>query len=415
VIKAARPDPTKCRVFGPGIERGEAHEPAKFTIEARNCLGDRITSGGHPFVVTVKDPHGANIPAKCADNRDGTYACEYLPQEVGDFTVGITLQGQNVAQAPYRVNIEENSKMASPFKSYMDGPALLPGNKVTELQTFTIHAVYPNGQPKKTGGDLFESMVTDPRGAKLQVNVVDNNNGTWTVTYMPTDPGKYHIEAIQRNPSLRNLFSHIKNSPQDVLIDPGTVAANCIAYGPGLEPGCLDTEPAHFTIEARDKNGLRRKEGGDPFKVEINGPTGPVACDVVDNNDGTYAVTYHPQDAGRHDIAVTLEGKPIKGSTFRVDIAAGAFAGKTIMESFSYVVKAHDKRGKPLTVGGAKITASVKKPNGQACQQTKLEDNKNGSYTVTFKAAEPGVYQVSTKIDGKDIVGSPFDQKIANF
>lgn len=92
----------------------------------------------------------------------------------------------------------------------MEGPALLPGNKVTELQTFTIHAVYPNGQPKTTGGDLFESMVTDPRGAKLPVNVVDNNNGTWTVTYMPTDAGKYHIEAIQRNPSLRNLFDHIK-------------------------------------------------------------------------------------------------------------------------------------------------------------------------------------------------------------
>lgn len=110
------------------------------------------------------------------------------------------------------------------------------------------------------------------------------------------------------------------------MIDPGTVAANSIAYGPGLEPGNLDTEPAHFTIEARDKNGVRRNEGGDPFVVEVMGPTGPVPCDVVDNGDGTYAVTYNPEDAGRHDIAVTLEGKPIKGSTFRVDINAGKFS-----------------------------------------------------------------------------------------
>jgi hypothetical protein len=55
------------------------------------------------------------------------------------------------------------------------------------------------------------------------------------------------------------------------------------------------------------------------------GPTGPVPCDVVDNGDGTYGVTYNPEDAGRHDIGVTLEGKPIKGSTFRVDIVAGMF------------------------------------------------------------------------------------------
>jgi len=157
----------------------------------------------------------------------------------------------------------------------------------------------------------------------------------------------------------------------------------------------------------------KRTEGGDPFKVEVMGPTGPVPVQVVDNGDGTYAVTYHPEDAGRHDIAVTLEGKPIKGSTFRVDVQAGAWAGKTIMESFSFVVKAHDKRGKPLTVGGAKITSSVAKPNGQQCNQTKVDDQRNGSYLITFKAQEPGLYKVSTKIDGKDIVGSPFDQKIA--
>jgi len=395
------------------LEGGEAHNPAPFTIEARNCLGDPITSGGHPFIFTVKDPHGAQIQSKCVDNRNGTYSCEYLPQEVGDYIVGVTLQGQNVAQAPYKVNIEENSKMASPFKSFMHGPGLEPGNKVTEPGVFTIQAVFPNGQKKTTGGDLFECMITDPNRQPLRPQLVDNHNGTWTVTYQPTDPGKYHIEVILRNPSLRNLFDHISNSPKDVLIDPGTVASNCIAYGPGLEPGNLDTEPAHFTIEARDKNGQKRKEGGDPFVVEIMGPTGPVACDVVDKGDGTYGVTYHPQDAGRHDIAVTLEGKPIKGSTFRVDIEAGAFAGKSIVESFSFVVKAHDKRGKPLTVGGARITATVTKPNGQACTETKLDDQRNGSYVVTFKAREPGTYKVSTKIDGKDIVGSPFDQKIA--
>jgi len=412
-IKAAKPDPTKCKCYGPGLEGGEAHEPALFTIEARNCLGDKITSGGHPFHVQVTDPHGATIPSKCVDNKNGTYSCEYLPQEVGDFIVGITLQGAKVANSPYRVNIEENSKMASPHQSYAYGPGLEPGNKVTEPQKFFIQAVYPNGQKKKTGGDLFDCMITDPSRCQLKPQVVDNGDGTWTVHYQPTDPGKYHIEVIQRNPSIPSKFQQIKNSPIDVLIDPGTVAANCIAYGPGLEPGCLDTEPAVFTIEARDKHGNRRNEGGDPFVVEINGPTGPVPAHVVDNGDGTYQVTYHPQDAGRHDVAVTLEGKPIKGSTFRVDVNAGAFAGKSIMESFSFVVRAHDKRGKALTVGGAKLTASVSKPNGQACQHTKVQDHNNGSYTVSFQAREPGVYKVSTKIDGKDIVGSPFDQKIA--
>jgi len=82
------------------------------------------------------------------------------------------------------------------------------------------------------------------------------------------------------------------------------------------------------------------------------------------------------------------------------------------METFYFVVRAHDKRGKPLTVGGAKIKASVKKPNGQNCEFTKLEDNRNGTYTVSYKASQSGLYKVSVTIDGREICGSPFDQKI---
>jgi len=197
------------------------------------------------------------------------------------------------------------------------------------------------------------------------------------------------------------------------LIDPGTVAENCIAYGPGLEAGNLDTEPAHFTIEARDKNGNKMKEGGDPFKVEVQGPTGPVPVDVVDNGDGTYSVTYNPEDAGRHDIAVTLDGKPIKGSTFKVDVKPGAFAGKSVMEYFTFCVKAHDKRGKPLTVGGAKIKCSVSLPDGSVCNKTQLQDCNNGTYIITFHTPVPGKYKVETTIDGKPIVGNPFTTHIA--
>jgi len=412
-IKEARPDPTKCLCYGPGLEGGEAHEPAKFTIEARNCLGDKIPNGGHPFMVTVKDPHGETIPAKVVDQKNGEYHCEYNPVEPGDYVVQVTLGGQPVAQSPYKVNIEENSKMASPFKSYAEGPGLEPGQKCTEPATFTIHAVYPNGQPKKTGGDLFDVHIEDPNLDQVKANVVDNGDGTWTVNYQPTDPGKYHIDVIQRNPAVPLLFDHVKNSPIDVIIDPGTVAENCIAYGPGLEPGNLDTEPATFTIEARDKNGNRRKEGGDPFLVEVQGPTGPVPVDVVDNGDGTYNVTYNPEDAGRHDIAVTLDGKPIKGSTFKVDVKPGAWAGKSVMEYFTFCVKSHDKRGKPLTVGGAKIKCTVTKPDGSLCTKTQVQDCQNGTYIITFKTEIPGQYRVETTIDGKPICGNPFTTTIA--
>jgi uncharacterized protein YfaS (alpha-2-macroglobulin family) len=85
-----------------------------------------------------------------------------------------------------------------------------------------------------------------------------------------------------------------------------------------------------------------------------------------------------------------------------------------VIETFSFVVHASDKRGRPLTVGGAKIEATVTKPDGQQCKETKVDDKNDGTYVISFKAQQGGNFKISTKIDGKEIVGSPFEQKIAN-
>jgi len=155
------------------------------------------------------------------------------------------------------------------------------------------------------------------------------------------------------------------------------------------------------------------KEGGDPFTVDLMGPTGPIHADVVDNGDGTYQVTYQPEDAGRHDIAVTLDGKPIKGSTFHVDIKPGALPGNTIIEWFYFTVRAIDKRGKHVPTGGENVHVQVYKPDGAKCKDTKVEDRQDGTYHVSYKASVSGNYKVEVQVNGKDIKGSPFTQKIA--
>jgi hypothetical protein len=207
-------------------------------------------------------------------------------------------------------------------------------------------------------------------------------------------------------------YDHVKNSPVDVRIDPGTDAANCIAYGPGLEAGNLDTHPANFTIEARDKNGNPRKEGGDKFDVDIQGPNGPIHADVVDNGDGTYGVTYQPDDAGVHDIAVTLDGTPIKGSTFHVDILPGAFAANSSIESISFVVQTRDKRNHNMTVGGAPLKVECTGPKKEKIT-VDLKDHNDGLYTAKYSVkAGKGQYTVNVTIDGNHVQGSPFTQNI---
>jgi filamin len=410
-INPGRADPLQCRCFGPGLEGGEAHKPAVFTIEARNKKGDKIPNGGHPFAVNVKDPFGQPLPVDLRDNNDGTYTCQYNPADPGEHVVEVTLNRAQVAKSPYHVKIDENKDLASPFLSYADGPGLKPGCKNTEPAEFTIYAVLPSGKKKTKGGDTFDVTVEDSNGDLMPVDIKDNGDGTYKVTYQPKDPGTYHVEVVERNPTNPLYYDHLKNSPIDVVIDPGTFAPNCIAHGPGLEPNNFDTaDDLKFTIEARDKLGKPVGQGGDDFQVNIQGPEGPIPAKIVDNKDGTYGVSYKPHGPGPHEIAVTLDDVPIKGSTFHVDIKPGAWARNTFIKEYSFVVQTRDKRDADLHEGGQPVGVDIKGPKGQV--NVNLKDNRDGTYTALYNIKDKGEYKINVTVDGTSVKGSPFIQTV---
>jgi len=412
-INPARADAVQTLCYGPGLEGGEAHKPAVFTIEARNKLGGRIRNGGHPFVVNVKDPYHDNLVVDIQDLKDGTYKVTYNPTEAGEHVVEVTLNRAQVAKSPYHVGIGENMSLPSPHLSYAKGPGLEPGGKNTEPAEFTIYAILPDGKPKRTGGDadLFDVTIEDQNGDLIPVKIDDNKDGTYHVTYQPKDPGTYHVDVVVRNPSNPLYYDHLKNSPLDVVIDAGTDPSQTIAYGPGLEPNNYDTAETNFTIEARDKHGKPMTQGNDNFVVDIQGPSGPVECKLVDNGDGTYSVAYTPKDAGPHDIAVTLadpvKGEiPIKGSTFHVDIKPGAWARNTFIKDYSFVVQTRDKRDHDLTQGGQDVAVTIKGPKGAVTAN--LRDNNDGTYNVNYHIQDKGEYKINVTVDGTSVRGSPF-------
>eukprot|EP01125_Pyxidicula_operculata_P021818 TRINITY_DN8667_c0_g1_i1.p1 TRINITY_DN8667_c0_g1~~TRINITY_DN8667_c0_g1_i1.p1 ORF type:complete len:745 (-),score=216.17 TRINITY_DN8667_c0_g1_i1:63-2297(-) len=409
-INPARADPSKCRCYGPGLESGEAHKPAKFTIESYNKNGDRITSGGTPFSVSVTGPFGDPSDVDVVDNKDGTYSVTYMPTDMGDHKVEVKLNNQPVDKSPYLVPISANSDLASPDRSYAEGPGLQPGNKNTEPATFTIHAVGPDGKPKKKGGDLFDVQIEDPNNNIITPSIVDNKDGTYDVTYQPTIPGDYNVDVILRNPAKPLFYDHVKNSPVQVAIKPGTDAGQSIAYGPGLEPGVTNTEPAVFTIESRDCLGNPIKEGGEPFNVDIDGPKGKVPAKVTDNGDGTYNVVYNPTDVGDHVVNVSLGGVPIKDAPFHVNVSSAGWPQNTVIEDYEFLIRVRDKRNKEVHEGGEDVVVKVAGPNGDV--PVSLTDNKNGTYTVKYNASHKGQYSVSVLLKGDHVVGSPVNHTV---
>jgi len=308
----------------------------------------------------------------------------------GEYTVEATLDGKPIKDAPFKVLIEN----ARAGNSWAEGPGLEGGQQYKE-GVFTIHAVDTDGNPRKDGGDPFKVEISGVDSPKA--NVTDNHNGTYGVTYLPKKHGEYNITVTLHG-------ENIKDSPFHVAIKPAPNAGKSWAEGPGLLDA-WDNEPAYFTIHAVDEDGNPREDGGDIFDVKISGPE-EVTPKVVDNGDGTYSVTYEPKEPGNYTIGVTLEGKNIKDSPFKVKCREGTDADNSGFGIFSFTIQARDKRGKEKTFGGDRFEVHIKGPDDAEIEVSTM-DNNDGTYTAIYALAGDNVkgktFRVHATLNGKTV------------
>jgi len=328
----------------------------------------------------------------------------------------VQLHGHPIKDAPFHVDIDYSSETANAGNSWADGPGLEDGvNKTRQPtpSTFTIHAVDRDGNPKSTGGDLFDVVIEDPLFDIVPATVKDNDDGTYTVEYQAKEPGITNIDVFLRNKLKPLLYEHIKDSPKAVDVKSGTDPSKCTAEGPGLVNGIKDTFPANFTVTARDRDGTPIPEGGDDFKVHVTDPNGQeVPVEIKDNEDGTYDVVYHPDVPGPHKVDVTLDDQHIKDCPRTVVVKAGAHASHTFIESFNFVLQTRDKRGDDIKVGGMKVSTTITHDGNPI--EIKQTDKKDGTYLIEYTLPVPvgATYLINPTIDGSSIKGAPWEQRV---
>eukprot|EP01089_Gocevia_fonbrunei_P013343 TRINITY_DN340_c0_g1_i1.p1 TRINITY_DN340_c0_g1~~TRINITY_DN340_c0_g1_i1.p1 ORF type:complete len:790 (-),score=281.46 TRINITY_DN340_c0_g1_i1:42-2333(-) len=375
---------------GPGVEGAVVKKDAPFKIHSVGEDGKPLSAGGETFKAVVSGPDNVGDVA-IVDNNDGTYDGSYVVAKPGRYQVDITLDGQPIKDSPYNLLVENGNA----GNSYAEGPGL-EGGQQGKPGVFTIHSVGPDGKPVSDGGDPFKVTVKGPNG-DIDPEVTDNGDGTYTVKYTPDGFGDHDIDVTLHD-------EHIKDAPFKVSIKAAPNAGNSYAEGPGLQEA-WDNEPAHFTIHSVDNDGQPRKEGGDPFSVNISGPV-DTPVDVKDNGDGTYSVTYSPQEPGAYTINVDLDGSPIKDAPFKVTAKAGTDVTNSDFGIFSFTLQSKDKRGNNKEFGGDEFNVNISGPEG-AEVEVQTMDNQDGTYTAVYALAGEGVkgknFKVRALLNGHEI------------
>jgi len=402
------------------LEKAEVGYETEFTVQLRTAGGKNITVGGETSVdVQIKAPlNSPLVKADIKDNGDGTYLVKYTPKAQGKTTINVNVRSRPIANSPFNVNVDKLGVDAGKSTAY--GPGL-EGGAAKEPTHFTVVAHNRKGDPVGSGGDRFDVKINDPYGSEIKSEVVDNKDGTYTVNYRPADVGNHTITVQHEGKNVADSPYHVKIDTSSAGPDP----SKCEAYGPGLE-GAVGGEPATFTIQARNKDGQKVTKGGDAFDVEVLGPDDtPIDVRIVDNKDGTYNVTYNPEQPGRHKVDVILRGANplfydhIKNSPVVVDAAVGIDPSKTLVygpgvedgvlntKPAEFFIRPKDKDGKDVSNhDSANFDIKITDQNGTQLDSP-IVDNGDGTYKVTYEPTGVGRHKVDVRLKGKPVGNTP--------
>ncbi|KAF1606973.1 UNVERIFIED_CONTAM: Filamin-A, partial [Eudyptes pachyrhynchus] len=365
-VEAVPPtDPSKVRAFGPGLQGGLAGVPAPFTIDTKGA-----GTGG--LGLTVEGPCEAKI--ECLDNGDGTCSVSYLPTEPGDYNINILFAGAHVPGSPFRAPVR------APFD------ASKPGH-------FRVDC-------SRAGTAELTIGIASEAGARAEVRVEDNGDGTYTIAYTPLSPGVYTITVEYGG-------QPVPHFPSKVRVEPAVDTAGVKVYGPGVEgKGVFREAVTEFDVDARALS----KAGGPHVKTRVSNPSGNVTETFVeDRGDGTYHVEYTPYEEGMHTVEVSYAGSPVPHSPFRVPVTEGCDPARVRVHGPGIQSGTTNQPNKfTVETRGAGTGGLGLAVEGPSEAKMSCTDNKDGSCSVEYIPYEPGTYSLNVTYGGHQVPGSPF-------
>ncbi|XP_020936382.1 filamin-A isoform X1 [Sus scrofa] len=409
-------DASKVKASGPGLNTTgvPASLPVEFTIDAKDA-------GEGLLAVQITDPEGKPKKTHIQDNHDGTYTVAYVPDVTGRYTILIKYGGDEIPFSPYRVRAVPTGDASKctvtvSIGGHGLGAGIGPTIQIGEETVITVDT-------KAAGKGKVTCTVCTPDGSEVDVDVVENEDGTFDIFYTAPQPGKYVI-------CVRFGGEHVPNSPFQVT----ALAGEQPSVQPPLRPQQLAPpytyaqggqqtwapERPLVGVNGLDVTSLRPFDLVIPFTIkkgeitgEVRMPSGKVAQPAItDNKDGTVTVRYAPSEAGLHEMDIRYDNMHIPGSPlqFYVDyVNCGHVTAYGPGLSHGVVNKPAVFTVNTKDAGEGGLSLAIEGPSKAEISCT---DNQDGTCSVSYLPVLPGDYSILVKYNEQHIPGSPFTARV---
>uniref|UniRef100_A0A2I3G7S7 Filamin A n=1 Tax=Nomascus leucogenys TaxID=61853 RepID=A0A2I3G7S7_NOMLE len=409
-------DASKVKASGPGLNTTgvPASLPVEFTIDAKDA-------GEGLLAVQITDPEGKPKKTHIQDNHDGTYTVAYVPDVTGRYTILIKYGGDEIPFSPYRVRAVPTGDASKctvtvSIGGHGLGAGIGPTIQIGEETVITVDT-------KAAGKGKVTCTVCTPDGSEVDVDVVENEDGTFDIFYTAPQPGKYVI-------CVRFGGEHVPNSPFQVTALAGDQPsvqpplrsqqlAPQYTYAQGGQQTWAPERPL-VGVNGLDMTSLRPFDLVIPFTIkkgeitgEVRMPSGKVAQPAItDNKDGTVTVRYAPSEAGLHEMDIRYDNMHIPGSPlqFYVDyVNCGHVTAYGPGLTHGVVNKPATFTVNTKDAGEGGLSLAIEGPSKAEISCT---DNQDGTCSVSYLPVLPGDYSILVKYNEQHIPGSPFTARV---
>lgn len=442
-----------------GVASEEVQHGLRFTTA--DMLGNRCRKGGSNIVMQIsKGARGdaeSSVHCEVVDNGDGIYELKWRSIKAGVFPIDVLMDGSHVMGSPTELQVR--SAMPAVEKMAVSGIGIskaVAGNEAelhvrvadrygNEFEAGNEHFPYSFGlilnpfgsdktndkADKKKQAKVNEKMDSskamgmkqdEKKAPSLPFTIDLTPSNVFQIRYVAQTAGAMdlHVWAQVQD---RDERVPLPGSPFQVFVSEGkadadgsfVAEAEASKQGAGFSAG----ENVILKPQIRDAfgnpstpaEGLLTAEHVKPGIAGVEELPPPTLKGGV----GSYEVHIEPVKSGTHNVYIKLDGVNISGSpvSFNVDPAAPSSnkckversvppEQEPIMEKqpIHIIVTLYDKYGNQLDHGGVRVDA---KASGIGVSGAKVEDNKDGTYTISLVAGPPGEIKVAVRIDGNDL------------